>query len=206
MSLTTYSELKTSVANYLGRSDLDNQIPDFITFAELRLQRQLRIRQMVTSTTLTATSGVATINLPSDFLEIRDLYVVGTPRQVLTYMSPSAFSRNSRADETGKPLDYTINSNTIELAPYPDSAYSIKMLYYKKPTALSDSNTSNEFLVNTPDALLYGALMEAEPYLMNDARTQVWASMYQQAISNANDSSDAAEYSGVPLQIRVAAQ
>jgi hypothetical protein len=206
MSLTSYSDLKTSVANYLGRSDLDNQIPDFITFAELRLQRQLRIRQMVTSTTLTATSGVATVNLPSDFLEIRDLYVVGTPRQVLTYMSPSAFSRNSRADETGKPLDYTINSNTIELAPYPDSAYSIKMLYYKKPTALSDANTSNEFLVNTPDALLYGALMEAEPYLMNDARTQVWASMYQQAISNANDSSDAAEYSGVPLQIRVAAQ
>lgn len=161
---------------------------------------------MVTSTTLTATSGVATVNLPSDFLEIRDLYVVGTPRQVLTYMSPSSFSRNSRADETGKPLDYTINSTTIELAPYPDSAYSIKMLYYKKPTALSDANTSNEFLVNTPDALLYGALMEAEPYLMNDARTQVWASMYQQAITNANDSSDAAEYSGVPLQIRVAAQ
>jgi hypothetical protein len=161
---------------------------------------------MVTSATLTTVSGSATVTLPSDFLEIRDLYVVGTPRQVLTYMAPSAFSRNSRADETGKPLDYTINSTTIELAPYPDAAYSLKLLYYKKPVVLSNANTSNEFLVNTPDALLYGALMEAEPYLMNDARVQVWASMYQQAISNANDSNDAAEYSGVPLQIRVAAQ
>jgi hypothetical protein len=206
MSLTTYSELQTSVANYLGRSDLTSQIPDFITFAELRLQRQLRIRQMVTSTTLTTVSGTATVTLPSDFLEIRDLYVVGRPRQVLTYMSPASFSRNSRADETGKPLDYTINSTTIELAPYPDAAYSLKLLYYKKPVVLSNANTSNEFLVNAPDALLYAALLEAEPYLMNDARLQVWSGFYQNAITSITESDEGAEYSGVPLQIRVAAQ
>ena len=121
-------------------------------------------------------------------------------------MTPSAFSRNSRADETGKPVDYTLNATTIELAPYPDTTYSVKLVYYKKPTALSDNTATNEFLENTPDVLLYASLVEAEPYLMNDARIAVWSNLYQQAITNANESSDSAEYSGVPLQIRVAAQ
>ena len=51
MSLSTYSDLQTSIANYLARSDLTSQIPDFITFAENRLRRELRIRQMLKSVT-----------------------------------------------------------------------------------------------------------------------------------------------------------
>ena len=45
MPFTSYSDLKTSIANYLARTDLTDQIPDFITFAENRLRRELRIRQ-----------------------------------------------------------------------------------------------------------------------------------------------------------------
>ncbi len=47
MALTDYSSLKTSVASYLARSDLTDQIPDFIRLAEERLARDLRTRKML---------------------------------------------------------------------------------------------------------------------------------------------------------------
>jgi hypothetical protein len=206
MALTSYNDLKTSVANYLGRSDLTSAIPDFISLAELRLNRTLRIRQMLKTVTASTTAADRTVGLPTDFIEMRDLFIQGSPRQVLSYMSPAAFSRNSRADETGKSQFYTLRANELVLAPYPDTAYTLEMLYYAKPDALSTSNQSNAFMANAPDALLYASLLEAEPYLMNDARMPVWSSMYEKAIITLSDADDNAEYSGVPLEIRVASR
>lgn len=202
MAYTNYSDLKTSVANYLGRSDLTSVIPDFISFAELRIARELRTRQMLKVTTIATTSGDSTVSLPNDFLEIKDLNIQGNPRTPLTYLSPSSFSRDARADESGKPFYYTILESEISLAPKPDTAYTIEMLYYAKPTVLSTGNTSNVFLVNYPDAILYASLLEAEPYLINDARSQTWATLYDRAIKNISDADQNSEYSGVPLQIQ----
>ena len=203
MSVTTYSELKTAVANYLARTDLTDQIADFIRFAELRLRREVRIRQILKSTTITATAGTSTVSIPSDFLEVRDFYVNTNPVQSLTYSSPSTFSRNARTTESGKPLDYTILATTIQLAPIPDTAYTLNMLHYFTPTYLSDSNTSNEFLVNVPDLLLYATLLEAEPYLMNDARVSTWGAMYEKGLAALTKSDESAQYSGVPLAVKV---
>jgi hypothetical protein len=88
MALTTFSQLKTSIANYLNRSDLTGVIPDFITLAESKLNRNLRLRKMQTTTTLTCVSGTATIDLPTDFLEVVQLYVDGNPNVVLDYVNP----------------------------------------------------------------------------------------------------------------------
>ena len=206
MSLTNYSDLKTSVANYLGRSDLTAQIPDFISLAEIRLNRSLRIRQMLKTVTSSTAGGDSTVGLPSDFLEIRDIYLDANPRISISYLSPSSFTRDARAAESGQPVFYTLRSNEIEFAPIPDTAYTVVMLYYGKPEALSDSNPSNEFMANCPDALLYGALLEAEPYLMNDARTQVWSSLYQNAVTSLNESDESSEYSGIPLTMKVSSR
>lgn len=203
MALTNYSDLKTSVANYLGRSDLTSQIPDFISLAEIRLNRVLRIRQMLETATASTTGGDATVGLPSDFLQIRDLFIVGNPRTSLSFLSPSAFSRDARADQSGKPVFYTMNGAEFVLAPLPDTNYTISMLYYAKPTALSDATPSNVFMANAADCLLYGALIEAEPFLMNDARMAVWSSLFANSIQSLNDSDDASEYSGVPLTMSV---
>ena len=77
------------------------------------------------------------------------------------------------------------------------------MLYYAKPEVLSDSNTSNEFMATCPDALLYGALLEAEPYLMNDARLAVWTQLYGNAVQSLAESDNTSEYAGVPLSMSV---
>ena len=203
MAYTNYTDLQASVANYLGRSDLTAVIPDFILFAEIRLARELRTRQMLEIATVATTGGDATIALPSDFLEIRDVFVQGNPRMPVTYLSPSAFTRNARADESGLPVFYTILESEILLAPKPDTVYTIEVLYYGKPVVLSNANPSNVFLVNYPDALLYGSLLEAEPYLINDARSQTWAALFDRAIKNISDSDQNSEYSGVPLQMRL---
>jgi len=203
MAYTSYSDLQTSVANYLGRSDLTSIIPDFISFAELRLSRDLRTRQMLNSAYASTVGGDPKISLPSDFLQIRDLYLQGNPRAPLTYMSPSSFTRNARADDSGKPVFYTILASEILLAPIPDTAYTMEILYYTRPPVLSSTNISNAFLANYPDALLYASLMEAEPYLINDARTATWANLYDRAIGNISDADQGSEYAGVPIQMTI---
>lgn len=203
MAYTSYSDLQTSVANYLGRSDLTAVIPDFIRFAETRLARELRTRKMLKSATASMTAGDARVALPTDFLEVRDLYTQGNPRMPVTYMSPSGFTRDARADESGLPVFYTVLSAEFQFAPIPDTDYVLEILYYAQPTVLSDTNSSNVFLANYPDALLYGALLEAEPYLINDARSQTWATLYDRAIKNIQDSDQNSEYSGIPLQMRI---
>jgi hypothetical protein len=178
-------------------------IPDFIRFAETRLSRDLRTRKMLKSATSSMTAGDARVALPTDFLEIRDLYTQGNPRKPVTYMSPSAFTRNARADESGLPVFYTTLSAEFQFAPIPDTAYVLEILYYAQPTVLSSSNSSNVFLANYPDALLYGSLLEAEPYLINDARSQTWATLYDRAIKNISDADQSGEYSGIPLQMTI---
>jgi hypothetical protein len=203
MAFTSYSDLKTTVANYLGRSDLTAQIPDFIRLAETRMARDLRTRQMLKSATATMTGADARVALPTDFMEVRDLYILGNPRMPVTYLSPSAFTRDARADESGLPVYYTVLASEFLFAPIPDGNKTLEMLYYYKPEELSDSNPSNVFLANYPDALLYGALLQAEPYIMNDARIATWGSLYGSSIQLIQTSDENSEYSAIPLTMKV---
>ena len=203
MSFATYSDLQTSIASYLARTDLTSQIPDFITFAENRLRRELRIRQMLKSVTTSTVSSDATVEVPSDFLEIRDFVVMTNPITPLSYSSPSSLSNDPRTSQVGVPRSYTILASEFQLTPIPDAAYTLKMLYYAAPAYLSTSNTTNVFLTTSPDALLYASLIEAEPYLMNDARINTWGTMYDRAISSLTRSDESTQYSGVPLSIKL---
>lgn len=201
MAFTSYSDLKTTIASYLARSDLTAMIPTFIQLAELRLRREIRTRQMLVVATASTTGGDSTVGLPTDFLEMRDIHVNTNPITTLSYAAPNAFYNSYRATESGKPTEYTVLATELQLSPVPDSTYTLQMLYYAQPYFMSDSNPSNVFLVNFPDALLYAALGEAEPYLMNDARLQTWATLYDRAISSITISDQSSEYSGQPMSM-----
>lgn len=201
MSITNYSDLQATIASYLARTDLTAQIPDFIQLAETRLRRDLRIRQMLKVVTTTAAATDGTVELPSDFLQMRDLHINTDPITVLKYESPSNFYRNTWSTVTGVPLQYTILAQEFQFAPKPDANYTLQMLYYAAPAYLSTSNSSNVFLANCPDLLLYGALGEAAPYLMDDQRLNTWASMYDRGLAALTVSDDQGEYSGSPIAI-----
>lgn len=206
MSLTNYSDLQASVASYLARSDLTAMIPDFIRMAELRLRRELRIRQMLKVVTTTTTGGDSTVELPSDFLQMRDLHIATNPASTLEYQSPSNLFRNARTTESGLPKMYTVLAQEFQLAPVPDSAYTLSMLYYASPVFMSSTVPSNSFMAICPDLLLYASLGEAESYLMNDPRLQTWASLYDRGLSALTTSDDNGEYAGSPLSISIARQ
>ena len=184
MALATYSELVSTVESYLARTDLTSIIPTFVQLAQDRMTRDLRTREMLKVVTTTTTGGDATVELPSDFLEMREIHFDANPAITLQYQSPDLFFRNRVTTDSGVPEFYSIIGQEFQFAPEPDSSYTIQMLYYAQPTYISSSVSSNLYLANFSDALLYATLAEAEPYLMNDARIQVWATMYDRAISN----------------------
>ena len=76
MSLASYADLQTQVANWLARDDLAVYIPDFITLFECTAARRLKVRLQETVVSLSTTSGVGT--LPSDYLGYRDVSWNGT--------------------------------------------------------------------------------------------------------------------------------
>ena len=77
--MTDYSSLKSTIASYLGRSDLTTQIPDFIQLAEERLRRDLRTRQMLVVARASTTAGDETVGLPTDFLQMREVHLPTNP-------------------------------------------------------------------------------------------------------------------------------
>lgn len=202
-NFTNYTGFKAMVADWLDRPDLTNIIPTLITMGEYRLQRDLRTRQMLVVATSTTTNGDSTIGLPTNFLAMRDVHVKSIPLRDLKYLAPNVFYNNARTTEYGVPIHYTVLGAEIQLAPIPDSTYTIQMIYYSKPTALSDTNSSNVFLANYADALLYATLGEAAPYLMNDARLATWAALYERAVTAISTSDVASQYSGQPMSISV---
>lgn len=206
MAITNYTTLQSTIADYLARTDLTTQIPLFIQLAENRLRRDLRIRPMLKVVTASTTANDPTVSVPSDFLEMRDLHIEANPIHTIIYQNPSNFFRNTKAGTLtgGYPNNYTIMGSEFQFAPIPDAAYTLKMVYYAAPEYLSATNSSNAFLANCPDLLLYGALGEAEPYLMNDARTATWAQLYDRGLNSLTISDDAAEQPAAPMVISVA--
>ena len=198
---TDYTTLQATIASYLARTDLTTQIPEFIRLAEDRLVRDLRIRQMIKVATAPTVAGDATVSLPSDFIAMKDLHLQGNPPQTIKFLSTSNFFRNAQTAVSGLPSRYTLLGAEFQFAPIPDSVYTLQMVYFYQPEYLSDTNSSNLWLANTPDLLLYAALGEAEPYLMNDERLNTWASMYDRGMIALRKSDDESEYPAQPLTI-----
>lgn len=199
MSLSTYSELKAEIASWLNRSDLTATIPTLIQLAEVQLNADLTSRFMEVKASLPVTAGDSTVDLPTDLLDVKRLQVVGSPNRVLIYRSPDEIAQDNAANMTGMPETFSVFGNTLELAPIPESDCTLELLYYQKIPALSDSNTTNWLLTNWPNAYLFGALLAAQPFLMNDERIPVFQSMYRQAVDGLNVVD---WYSGSTMRVR----
>ena len=77
--------------------------------------------------------------------------------------------------------------------------YSI--MFYKKIDALATDNTTEQMLTNNPDVYLYGALLEAEPFLMNDQRVQLWATAFQESLSALQEQDNKDRHSGSAMRV-----
>ena len=202
MAIGTFAELKTAAANWLDRSDLTDRIPEFIALAEARFNRILRIRDMETvSTAISTVGGTREYSLPTGFVQMKEFHLSTDPITPLSYITPEMMSRMWAGSTTGKPQVFTIIADNVRLGPSPDAVYTTSMLYYKTFTALSDSSTTSDMLTNNPDVYLYGTLLEAEPFIMNDERVPLWLAAFEKAVSDIQNQDNKDRHSGSQLRV-----
>jgi len=204
MALSNYSNLKTSIANWLNRSDLTSEIADdFIVLAEADFNSKLRIRKMITQSTFTIDSE--TESLPTGFLQVRDMFILsGGTKNALRYVAPGQMDQMIGTSVSGKPSAYTILGDNFRFAKKPDASYSGVINYYKKFDTLSDTNTSNYILTDHPAIYLYGSLFHAANFLggYNPQQVQSWQQMYATAMERLEQNDREDQFSGSPLQVR----
>lgn len=204
MALDSFTGLKAEIADWLNRQDLAAQIPTFIRLFEAQAERNLRTRQMVVRAT--ASLSAQFTQLPGDFLSLVNvqLNTLDPPRPPLNYAPMGEIDRiRAQFPSGGRPTDYSIVGDSIEVAPVPNATYEIEIIYHKTLSRLSDSTASNWLLASHPDLYLYGSLMQAAPYLKNDERVPMWRDAVQTLMDDLRVADERATKSGVPLKARI---
>jgi hypothetical protein len=212
MSITTNAELVTAVGNYLARSDLSSFIPDFIVGAETRINygseepypsQALRHREMEANVDFTI--GAQTVALPSGFLEMRALYV--TSNGVKTRLEQTSLEdifAKYTGSESGTPKFYAVSGDNLVFGPSPSSnaAYTGTIYYYKKFDPVASANPVPWLLTNAPMVYVYGALLEAAPFIRNDQRLPIFHGMFTGLVGGLNRSSRRAQWGGSAMAVR----
>jgi hypothetical protein len=202
MALTTYTELKASIADWLNRTDLTTTIPDFISLAEAQIERTLRTRQMIVRANASFDSEYGAV--PDDFLETKSLKLTSTnPLTPLSFLSIDDMdAARSHYTASGRPRFFSVVGGQFRISPTPDAAYTTELIYFAKLAKLSSTVASNWLLTSSPDIYLYGSLLQAAPYLQDDARIQTWATLYERALNDLRTADARASTSGGSLLTR----
>ena len=207
MAISNYTELKTAVANWLDRDDLTDRIPEFIALAEARFNRVLRLRSMEVKYTADTVAGQRNLALPASYIQMRNFQVNTSPLTTLSYVTPEIYDRVWGGSTSGTPKFYTILANEVSFGPIPATIMEVEMLFYKKFDNLASATTSgypdsiNRLLTNAPDIYLYGTMLEAEPFIMNDERVPLWAQALQQGVSDLQEQDNKDRHSGSALRV-----
>lgn len=186
-SVMTYDSLTTDITQYLERSDtaVVQQIPQFIMLAEFEIAQQIKTlgQQQVVTSVMTVGNPIiqkparwrktTSMNLTTQSGEIQPIYL--RKYEYLRSYSPNVSS-------TDTPLYYAdYNYDNWIVAPTPDFAYSFEVLYYERIQPLSSETQTNWLTQNAPNAMLYGTLLQAMPFLKNDQR-QIFQQKYTEAM------------------------
>jgi hypothetical protein len=172
MTIATYSDLQTAIANWIARQDLAANIPDFIALFESVANRRLRLRQQENTATLTPLSGVAA--LPGDYLAWRRVTWTGQMPRELEYVHPSYLHALYPTLPADIPRLFTIEGGNLTVAPTDGTALTFD--YFQKIPALSTANTGNWLLATAPDLYLFGALAEAHGFVKDTDSLALWKS------------------------------
>lgn len=193
MSITTYAELQTAIADWLARpgdATITAIAPDLIRLCEDRLNygfertghefysAPLRTSAMLTRSTSTPTGEF--IATPTDFLDATVLKWNASPEKNLKYRTPSMFVDAAASFTSGEPDVYTIIGQNFRLGPAPgsDNTTTLELSYYAKIPALTALNTTNWLLTKAPSIYLYGSLVHAAPYIGDTASLALWMAQF----------------------------
>jgi hypothetical protein len=182
MTISTYAELKTGIANWLARSDLTGRDDEFIDNVEAKFNRRLRLRTQESVATGTFTAEDPAVALPLNFLEMRSFTFDVSDHPLTLEFATLEQNEALEWSSPGIPKYYTFANGGIRLFPAPDQAYTYTIRHYSKIPALSASATSNYIIANFPDAYLYGSLIEACAFIGDDPRLPMWKHGFEEVM------------------------
>jgi hypothetical protein len=202
MALATYTDLQASIANWAHRSDLTAVIPDFVTLAEARISRDLRLRKQIAMTTATTTAGVQAVALPADWLEFENISAQGSPERQLTYVPIEHLdSRFPSGGYSGMPVFYTIEGDSLLLGPIPDTVYTLNIVYYARFPSLLTTAT-NWLMTNHPNIYLFATLIETMFFSQNTEQLQLFTQRYEAELTQLQNVDDRSTHSGSSLRVK----
>lgn len=183
-SVMTYDSLVENIQSYLERTDAAtlDKIPLFIMLAEQVIASQIKFLGNLTVNTSTMTAGQNVIDKPARWHKTVSMNItvdgVRQPVLIRRYEYLREYWPNPTLE--GTPVFYCDYDYTHWMvAPTPDAAYNFEVLYYERVQPLDSSNQTNWFTIYAPQALLYGSLLQAMPFLKNDDRIPMWQGQYK---------------------------
>jgi len=187
-SVMTYDSLVTDIQQYLERTDTATlaQIPRFIMLCEQTLAADLKFLGNLNVATSAMTIGNPVLDKPVRWHKTVSMNVTSDGTRTPIHLRKYEYLREYWPDstQTDLPLYYCDYDYTHWLvAPTPAAAYTFEILYYERVQPLDSANQTNWFTIYAPQALLYGALLQAMPFLKNDERLPMWQAQYQQIVS-----------------------
>jgi hypothetical protein len=187
-AVMTYDSLVDDISTYLERTDQATleKIPTFIMLAEQVIAADLKFLGNLTVVTSTMVQGEAIIDKPARWRKTVSFNVTSGGQRQPVLLRKYEYLREfwPNPTETDTPAFYCDYDYTHWLvAPTPDAAYNYEVLYYERIQPLDSSNQSNWYTQYAPQALLYGSLLQAMPFLKNDERIQMWQAQYMQIMN-----------------------
>ena len=195
----TFTTLRQDVQRYLERGStyasdpvVFEQIPRLINLAERRIARELKIQGFINVVTGTLQAGVAVYDKPDRWRDTVSINIgtgAGNNTRKVLFSRAYEYLLSYWPDRTAtsQPLFYSdYDYSHWLIAPTPDAVYPFEVLYYELPPLLDEAVQTNWLTEYAPQLLLYGALLEATPFLKNDERIPVWQNMYDRAAAMLN--------------------
>ena len=182
-AVQTYDSLVADISSYLERTDTATlqKIPTFIMLAEQVIASQIKFLGNLTPMTSTMTTSQPIIDKPARWHKTVSMNVTvnGSKQPILLRKYEYLREYWPDATETGVPKFYSDYDYTHWLvAPTPADDFVFEVLYYERIQPLDSSNQTNWFTIYAPQALLYGSLLQAMPFLKNDERIPMWQAQY----------------------------
>lgn len=121
--------------------------------------------------------------VPSDFKALKYAYYDGSPIRPLQFVTLEELYRDYPVRTGASSVPQVISregSNFIFGPVAADGTAVLKGIYYAKQDPLRTTDPS-WYVTNAPDLLLYGSLLEAAPFIMDDVRIPIWRQLYEEA-------------------------
>lgn len=187
MAFDNFGELKTSIGNWLKRSDLSERIPDFVELCEADMRARLRPVDLQARTTVTVDAEY--VDIPAGLKSVTRMSIDGDNNVPMRFVTPEVIEDQYPSDATGQPLVFTIIGNQFQFRPVPSTSFTANLAYQAALTSLSADSDTNYVLTNHPDTYLNGALKNAFDYLNDDLKLAKYAALYEQCVQRIKDES-----------------